>query len=112
MILLILLLCLPLDLLSAAPALPDWTPPAVCATPWQSDGATIAWEHRASIRAFYLELGDQTMSAASYTPRRWALTAPWPRAARVVLTEYSEGKVEGTAVYRLQWHTQYIPLLR
>jgi hypothetical protein len=112
MFLLILLLCLPLELISATPVLPDWTPPTVCATRWTPSGATIAWEHRASIRSFWLDAGGYTVSAASYTPRAWALTARWPRTGRLGMTEYSEGKVEGSAVFRLLWYEQYVPMIR
>lgn len=111
MILLILLLCLPLELISARPALPDWTPPEVCASAWQSDGATISWQHGPTIRSFYLEVGDQTVSAASFTPRSWELRQQWPQVGRAILAEYSEGKIEGTATYRLLWYRQYVPLI-
>ena len=111
MLMLILLLCLPLELISARPALPDWTPPTVCASRWTPAGATIAWQHGPLIRSFYLEVGKETISAASYTPRSWDLWHRWPQTGRMELTEYSEGKIEGSAVYRLLWYEHYVPMI-
>lgn len=112
MLLLIFLLCLPLELISSETRLTTWTAPIVCASDWQADGATIAWDHRDGLRSFYLEIGDQTRSAASFTPRRWELTEPWPQAGLITLTEYSGARREGSAIYRLTWHRQYVPMVR